>query len=135
MKFNVSNTCQFFSYFLLWPFLESQRYFSPMLIYFKHDFLLFQAFHIVGAHFFEFLTITIFPSLIGIYNSNYYSKFREFETVRTIKIHKKRPNTDQNNFLGSTIMKNQQKRRKEKKGIFQNLFAFFFLSSFFVGFS
>ena len=32
-----------------------------------------------------------------------------FETVRNLKI-QKRPNLDQKNFLGSTIMRNQQKR-------------------------
>ena len=45
----------------------------------------------------------------------YNSKFQKLETNRTLKIQKKRPNLDQKNFLGSKIMRNQQKRRKEKR--------------------
>ena len=48
----------------------------------------------------------------------YNSKFQEFEAVRTLKIQKKRPNLEQNNFLGPTIMRTCQGCQCLNKKIF-----------------
>ena len=55
----------------------------------------------------------------------YNSKFEEFETVRTLRIQNKRTNLDKKNFLGSTIMRNQQKRSEPFKTPSFFFFVFF----------
>ena len=62
----------------------------------------------------------LFSNLKFIFDN---SKLQEFETVRTLKINKKRPNLYQKNILGS---KNEEKPTKNKerkvKTTFQNPF-------------
>ena len=52
----------------------------------------------------------------------YNSEFQEFEELLK---YIKRPNLDQKNFLGSTIMRNRQKKEGKKEGNLQKTFLLF----------